>query len=138
MMTKTETVDKLRNYLIKDKFNASEWKLRGLNPSSDEVCEIMNFGVNICCESLIQDCEQNKTAKAFKKTLKKGLRSIDKKQLDTEEKEFVCDCFDELANIVSVDINNELNSWMYGSLLSGIMRITKALKNGGRKISGND
>ena len=124
----TETIDKLRDYLTKEKFSSFEWEQRGLNPSSYEICQIMSLGVNNCCESLIQDCEQNKNERAFKKTLKNGLKSIDKSQLDTEEKEFVCDCFHELANIVSVNINNDLNSWIFGSLLSGIMNISKALK----------
>ncbi|UZO80621.1 DUF4844 domain-containing protein [Aquimarina sp. ERC-38] len=124
----TDTIDKLRNYLTKEKFNCSEWEKRGLNPSSDEICRVMSLGVNNCCKSLIQDCEQKNNDRIFKRTLKKGLKSIDKNQLDTEEKEFICDCFHELANIVSVDINNELNSWMYGSLLSGIMSISNALK----------
>ncbi|MFI8606692.1 DUF4844 domain-containing protein [Cellulophaga baltica] len=124
----TDTIDKLRDYLTKEKFNSSEWEKRGLNPSSDEICQIMSLGVNNCCESLIQDCEQNKNDRVFKRTLKNGLKSIDKNQLDTEEKEFVCDCFHELANIVSVDTNNDLNSWMYGSFLSGIMSISKAFK----------
>lgn len=124
----TDTIDKLKDYLIKEKFNSSEWEKRGLNPSSDEICQFINLGVNNCCESLIQDCKQNKKYRVFKRTLKNGLKSIDKNQLDTEEKEFVCDCFHEMANIVSVDINNNLNSWMYGSLLGGIMSISKALK----------
>ena len=33
-----------------------------------------------------------------------------------------------MANIVSIDINNNLNSWLYGSLLNGIISISKALK----------
>lgn len=124
----TDTIDKLKAYLAKEKFDSSEWDKRGLIPSSDELCQIMSFGVNNCCESLIKDCVQNQNSTVFKRTLKNGLKTIDKSQLDTEEKEFVCDCFREMAVIVSVDIDNELNSWRYGSLLGGIFNISKALK----------
>ena len=79
-------IDKLKNYLTKDKFSSTEWENRGLNASCDEICQIMSIGVNDCCKSLIEDCEQNKNAKALKKTLKNGLKSIDKTQLDTEKK----------------------------------------------------
>ncbi len=123
-----EKLNNLQNFLNKDKFSSIEWQKRGLNPSSDEICHLMSEGLNNCCIELIELQKFDKSKNTLKKSLKKGLSSIDKRQLDTEEKEFVCDCFYELAAIVSIEINDELNSWMYGSLFNTFMKIIKAIK----------
>src|SRR5690606_38784419 len=61
--------------------------------------------------------------KSIKRTLKAGLKSIDKAALDTEEKEFVADYFYQISETVDVDFKNELNSWLYGSFLTTLMKL---------------
>ena len=120
--------NELQKFLEKDKFSSSEWEQRGLNPSSFELCQNMNELLNDCCQNLIELSENGATNKAFKKELKNGLSAFNKSEYDTEEKEFICDYFLELSQIVDVNLKDELNKWLYGSLLNGIMKVASIFK----------
>lgn len=62
---KDEILKNLQTYLEKDKFSAPEWLKRGLNPSSDEICQLMTEGINNCCKDLIEIQKANNSPKAF-------------------------------------------------------------------------
>lgn len=119
---------KLQDFLKKDKFGNSEWESRGLNPYSFELCQKMAQLINNCCERLIEQSQNGETTAALKKELKHGLSSFNKADYDTEEKEFICDYFIELSKIVGIDFKDELNKWLYGSLLTGVMKIASLFK----------
>lgn len=108
------TLNKLHAFLEIDKFSPLEWEKRGLNSSSSEICQLMTQAVNNCCNELIELCKEKSPQEAFKNSIKKYLSMVDKSQFDTEEREFIGDCFYELASIVSIDIKDELNIWTYG------------------------
>ncbi|CAD5249380.1 MULTISPECIES: DUF4844 domain-containing protein [unclassified Imperialibacter] len=120
--------NKLQKFLKKDKFSTSEWENRGLNPSSVELCQKMNELLNNCCQKLIELSKTGATNKAFKKELKNGLSTFNKADYDTEEKEFICDYFLELSQILDVNFKDELNKWLYGSLLNGMMKVASIFK----------
>ncbi|MFK7982115.1 MAG: DUF4844 domain-containing protein [Saprospiraceae bacterium] len=63
------------------------------------------------------------TKKELKKALEIGLIKFKKLELDTEEKEMVCDYFFELSEIVTIDFTGHLNKWLYGGFLSLIIRL---------------
>ena len=110
-------IDQLKYLLEKNKFSYSEWEKRGLNPSASELCEYLENNLNSCLNSLIDKTENNASQKELKKTLSLNLRSINKSNLDTEEKEFVCDYYNDFSKIVEVDFKSELNNWLYGTFL---------------------
>lgn len=117
------------NYLLhKKKFASSEWEDRGLNPSSDELCELMEYKFNDCLGSLILLIENNSSKDKLKLELKKSLKTFDKSNFDTEEKEFICDYFHEISTALKIDFKNELNKWLYGSLLNSFLKLSKLLE----------
>lgn len=120
--------DKLKYLLQKKKFSDSEWEKRGLNPSSSELCEQLENNLNNCLNLLLVQFEENSTKKELKRTLNQSLGSLNKVELDTEEKEFVCDYYNEIAKIIEVEFKNELNKWLYGSILNSLIKISEFLK----------
>ena len=121
-------IDQLKYLLEKNKFSYSEWEKRGLNPSASELCEYLENKLNSCLNSLIDKTENNASQKELKKTLNLNLRSLNKSNLDTEEKEFVCDYYNDFSKIVEVDFKSELNNWLYGTLLNLLIKITDVIK----------
>jgi len=79
--------------------------------------------LNDCGKILIQLVNGDVTKKEFKKALEIGLKKLKKSELDTEEKEMVCDYFFELSEIVAIDFRDNLNKWLYGRFLSLIIRL---------------
>lgn len=127
-------LERLQFLLDKEKFADSEWENRGLNPSGSDLCDYMEAKFNSCLSSLIGLIEINSSEKTLKKELSKGLNSFDKFNFDTEEKEFICDTFYEISKIIQVDFKNELNKWLYGSLLSYIFKVSNFFR-GKEKIT---
>ena len=121
-------IDQLKYLLEKNKFSYSEWEKRGLNPSASELCEYLENNLNSCLNSLIDKTENNASQKELKKALSLNLRSLNKSNLDTEEKEFVCDYYNDFSKIVEVDFKSELNNWLYGTLLNLLIKITELIK----------
>lgn len=121
-------IEELIQFRDKEKFADSEWTKRGLNPSDSELCFKMEILLNNCVGSLITSTMGNNNQKIFKKLIKKGLKRFNKLDYDTEEREFICDYFFELSQIIDVDIRIELNNWLYGFALGSIIRMISALR----------
>jgi hypothetical protein len=128
MKTEQSQVDKLLLFKQRDKFSLSVWNDRGLNPSSVELCEQLTRLFNSSADNLIKAINNKCSEKQLKSVLKSELGNFNKFGYDTEEKEFICDLFHELATIVNVDFNDGLNKWLYGSTLTALMKIQKILK----------
>lgn len=121
-------LDRLQFLLDKKKFADSEWENRGLNPSDSDLCEYMEVKFNACLNSLIALLRANYSEKILKNDLRKGLKSFDKFKFDTEEKEFICDTFLEISKVIEIDFKNDLNRWLYGSLLNNVFKFSNFLK----------
>ncbi len=130
----SDVIQELKGFLKKEKFTSSEWERRGLNPSSPEQCHKMADLINKCCERLIVHCANNKATSILKKELKAGIASFNKSEYDTEEKEFIGHHFLELGGIVDIDFNDDLDKWLYGSFMNGILKLTSALKGKIKKV----
>jgi hypothetical protein len=128
MKTDKQLSDKLTVFRNRDKFSASAWNERGLNPSASELCMRIDTLLNDCSDCLIKAANQNATPKEFKQILKTGISTLNRTDYDTEEKEFICDYLFELSNIVQVDIKYNLNSWLYGKALGTLIKATSLLR----------
>jgi hypothetical protein len=124
MKNQETTVDRLYTFRQQDKFSASAWEARGLNPSNDEICDKLQSLFDDCADNLIEaidlDFKQNK----IRSILKSWLESVNSADFDTEEREFICDYFDQLSKIVSVDFKDNLNNWLYGKVLNTLFKVT--------------
>ncbi len=127
MQTEPTQVDKLLLFKQRDKFSEQAWDDRGLNPSGADMCVELARLFDLCADELIKGVRSNYSNKQLKSVLKSGLKNFNKLDYDTEEKEFICDLFHELATIVNVDFNENLDSWLYGSVLTTLMKILKII-----------
>ncbi len=127
MQTEQNQVDKLLLFKQRDKFSQSAWNDRGLNPSSTELCTQLTQLFDLCTDNLVKAINGKYSNRQLKSVLKSGLNNFKSLDYDTEEKEFICDLFHELASIVNVDFNENLNKWLYGSVLTTLMKIQKVL-----------
>ena len=128
MQTVPYKIDKLKEFIQRDKFSEQAWEQRGLYPSDDELCDYLSSFFNDCAAKLIQGIEKGTSAWGMKIILKSSLRKLNKFDYDTEEKEFICDLFTELAYFVQVDLRWVLSVWLYGYILTALLRIMKFLR----------
>jgi hypothetical protein len=123
MQTGQFQIDKLIEFKQKDKFSTKAWNDRGLNPSSSELCNKLTQLFNSSAENLINAINLKSTSRQLKTTLKQELSKFNKLDYDTEEKEFICDVFHELSTIVDIDFKDDLNKWLYGSVLTILLKL---------------
>ena len=127
MNSEQNKVDLLTAFKLRDKFSDQAWNNRGLNPSSSEISSNLTRLFNLSADELIEAVQNNASEKQLKSLLKYQLSKFNKLDYDTEEKEFICDLFFELAKIVNIDFKDNLSSWLYGSALTTLIKIRAAL-----------
>lgn len=120
-------IDQLTAFRQRDKFSDQAWNNRGLNPPVYEISLNLAERFNLCADALIEAVADNASDKQLKATLKFHLSGFSKRDYDTEEKEFICDLFCELAKILNIDFAANLNRWLYGSTLNTLLNIQFAL-----------
>ncbi len=127
-MTDDQKIDTLVNFQQRNKFSIQAWNERGLNPSSDELCQQLTLFFNSSSDTLISGIKSKKSVQQLKSILKSELSRLNKLDYDTEEKEFICDLFNELGTIIEIDFNSNLNKWLYGSVLTTVMKIQNFIR----------
>jgi hypothetical protein len=128
MQADQDKINQLIEFKQRDKFSTQAWEDRGLNSSNDQLCTDLSLFFNACADKLVASIEQGDSAMEMKRLLKSQLARLDKHYYDTEEKEFICDLFHELASVVGVDLKNSLNRWLYGPVLVILMKIMAILR----------
>jgi hypothetical protein len=128
MTDKQTTLDKLNAFRKLDKFSSSAWEQRGLNPSDSEICNRLQNLFNDCADNLIEATNSDFKQRQLKSILKSWLYRVNSSDYDTEEREFICDYFDQLSKIVSVDFKDNLNNWLYGKVLNTLFKVTSFFK----------
>lgn len=123
-MDKKETVlEQLEAFKQLQKFSTFAWKKRGLNPSDSSLCEHLEHLFNKCADNLLDGVQSDVSTRQLKNILKHNLRNFKSSNYDTEEREFICDYFLQLSNIVSVNIKDNLNSWLYGIFINTLLKV---------------
>jgi len=114
-MTLIETLKELKT---KDNFHSEVWENKGLMMSSEEVCTRLNNDYKSLLNESIDQLLKKSSHEKLKTQLGKKLRSVDKRQYDTEEKELFLDKVMELAKMLNIDLRFEANRWLYGYILA--------------------
>lgn len=127
MAMEQDKIDQLTAFKHRDKFSEQAWNKRGLNPSSNELSSKLTQLFNSCADALIDSIKIKASEKQLKRALKTQLSNFNKRDYDTAEKEFICDLFYELAQILNVDFADNLSSWLYGSTITTMLKIQAAL-----------
>ena len=125
---KKQILDQLITFRQTEKFSATAWHNRGLNPSPADLCAKLENLFNLCVDDLIDAVNADAPQKDLKRFLKIGLSRFNKHDYDTEEKEFICDYLDQLSNVIGVKIKNHLNAFLYGWVLTALLNLTWIFK----------
>jgi hypothetical protein len=120
---KGEIFDEIFQFKKRNKFSKSAWKKRGLNPSNDDLCKYLSEFFNSCADKLAEGLNNKLSNDEIKYLLELELFSLNKSDFDTEEKEFICDIFQELSSLVNVEFNNVLEVWLYGFAMKPLQEV---------------
>lgn len=121
-------IDQLILFRNFNKFSDSAWNNRGLNPSDPGLCQKLELLFNECADNLLDGIKSGADSKALKRILKKGLGKFNKSDYDTEEREFICDYFFQLSDIIKIDVKADLNTWLYGMAANLLFKMNSFLK----------
>lgn len=120
-------IEQLINFKARNKFSEREWEKRGFNPSISEVSYKLEQLFNSIADDLITAISNNVTDKLLKAILKDSLKKLKTSDFDTEEREFICEYFYELSNIIKINFKNNLDRWLYGATLSTLVNLKSLL-----------
>ena len=115
-----DIISQLQTFISADKFADDIWESRGLNPSDKQISDRLQGFFNKLANDLIEGINSGHDPERLKFTLKNGLLDLDGDDLDTEEREFVCDYAVQLSQIVNISINDILMEWMYGPEIANL------------------
>jgi hypothetical protein len=99
-------ISALENLKNTKKFSKEKWEKRGLNPSSENLCSKLEKLLDDLLTELISYCSSQKSVQEIEKIYEYYFEKIKSAELDTEEKEFVVDYFDEIARILDIQTND--------------------------------
>jgi hypothetical protein len=116
-------IEQLEIFKLKEKFSEESFRARGMYPPKLELRDQLNNLINKSCEILIQKIKNNSTEKNLQKFLKNSLYEYPTDELSTEEREFICDLFYEISQIVEVDFRVEAYDWLYGDGMASMHNV---------------
>jgi len=116
-------ITKLKRLKAENNFSNEVWNKKGLVISSQDTCSNLKDDYKLLLDVTIEYLSDHTTQAKLKNLLGKKLRSINKNQYDSEEKELFLYKVMELAEIVNVDLKFEANRWLYGYIIAKIFRV---------------
>lgn len=123
MNTRIQELEKLKS---KEKFASEEWERRGLNPSERTLCIKLEESFNELLVNLIYASKAKKSDQEFEDIFEGYITKVKFEELDTEEREFVLDYFDEISKLLKIEsINKKMNFWTYGIEVCDYEKIEK-------------
>jgi hypothetical protein len=127
MSSEASKIERLKGFKARAKFSDPSWYARGLNPSSTEISTKLTQLFDNTADGLIIAIDQKASDKEILNVLKEQLAKFDKREFDTEEQEFIADLFYELSQIVAIDFADAMSLWLYGPVLTKLMKIKNAI-----------
>lgn len=122
MTTEQNKVDRLTAFRQRDKFSEEAWNNRGLYPPASELSATLTDLFNRCADTLIDAVRNNASENQLKTILQSQLSSFNPQDYDTEEREFICELFFELSQILNIDFADNAMEWLYGSDIANSMK----------------
>src|SRR5436190_9223605 len=122
MTSEQSKVDQLTAFRNREKFSNQAWNNRGLYPPDSEISLTLADLFKSCADTLIDAVEKNSSEKVLKSVLESQLSNFNQLDYDTEEKEFICDLFFELSQILNIDFADSAMTWLYGAEIAQSMQ----------------
>ncbi|AZA89071.1 DUF4844 domain-containing protein (plasmid) [Chryseobacterium shandongense] len=109
MINKTEQLERLKNAITFE----SEDFYPGLANEQDK--KILKNLFNNIIDEFIAGAESNFNNKDYVNLISKSVIRFDTYNLDTEDREYICTCFEKIMDAVDLKSSEGvLNEWMYG------------------------
>ncbi len=105
------------------KFRCAEPEFRLINPSPASVTQPMEAALNQCATDLSALVQYGAQPAQLKACIADSLRSVEK-PFDTEDREYLCYYYNQLGQCVGIRVGPLLNRWLYGFLLSTLLRFS--------------
>jgi hypothetical protein len=105
------------------KFQCAEPEFRLINPSPASVTQPMEVALNRCATDLSSLVQRGAQPAQFKACIAASLRSVEK-PFDTEDREYLCYYYNQLGQCVGIKVGPLLNQWLYGFVLSALLRFS--------------
>lgn len=122
MTTEQNKVDQLTAFRQRDKFSEEAWNNRGLYQPASELSATLTDHFNRCADILIDAARNDASENQLKTILQSQLSSFNPQDYDTEEREFICELFFELSQILNIDFADNAMEWLYGSDIANSMK----------------
>ena len=127
-MHKEEILSELSKLINKDEFQSEILHSDEIWRSNPKVYDLIFSKMNFCTVQLLKAVESNSPKWMLKIILKDNLRSFRRIDYDTEDAEFITDCFDLLAGILDIRFGRNLMRWLYGPIVWLIVKIGRFLR----------
>ncbi len=116
-----DLIKKLNEFIEENKFSNTVYAARGLNPSPKELTEYLESFFNEVAKSLLElakDLEKKDREFVHERFLKSIIDddTLERNEYDTEDAELIADYYAKLGEMLNVNIEKELNIWVYGFL----------------------
>ena len=123
-------INKLLDFESRDKFSEKKWIETGINPSLSEVSQKLEKLFQELTERLINAIQKDEPKEQLSLILGQGLLKFKVVEYDTEEREFISELFNELSTIINIDFSQQLNTWLYGTLLANVFKKKESFSTG--------
>jgi hypothetical protein len=118
------TLEKFRK---EEHFSDAKWHKRGLSPPGPGSNEYLQYIIENCASELIKIAPKAGSERKMKQILKRWLLCLKASDYEREEQQYICEVFSKLADIIMVNPDRLLDSWMYGVTLSYVIGISRLL-----------
>lgn len=127
-MADQNRIDQLTAFRQRDKFSNEAWNNRGLYPPASEISATFSDLFNNCADKLIDAVRNDDSDKQLEALLQSQLSTFRPEDYDTEEREFICELFFELSQLLNIEFGDKLMQWLYGEELADLIK-EKAVMN---------
>jgi hypothetical protein len=120
--SRNNVLQALASFRAASKFLCTEPEFRHLNPSPASVTQPLEATLNQCATDLSLLVQADAPPAKLKKCIAASLYSVEK-PFDTEDREYFAYYFNQLGQCVGLNIGHLLNEWLYGFVLSKMLRL---------------
>jgi hypothetical protein len=107
------------------KFRCTEPEFVHLKPSPESVIMQAKQSLEKCIDDVIYEVRNQNRSNIIKEQISGALSKVEKRILDTEEREYVAFYFHRLGGLTGVNVSFIVNRWLYGLPLAFITLILK-------------
>lgn len=130
MPDKQEILEELKRLISAEESDKDSWYGKEIwdHEHDAELISFISSRMHKCTVELIRGIEGNFEEWKLKAILKSHLQSFRRSDYDTEDAEFITECFEVLAYIIKIRFGSTLMRWLYGTPLWLLLKIGRLIK----------